>query len=197
MSRMGKCTSNKFKDSSSFNKTCPYYNDKEIRVHLKDIVTSEINDYLEGCTFQTYDNFTDFMVGYTSLNKEDLWGRIAFTNYAQYFLPSSITPPQDDTRYFEVFLETLKELKPDIIIVWGTRITDHFKRKYIKRIVDKLEMRENSYLYDMSYNHRDYILVNPYHPCNYYKEWSKNLDGFKQALDIAFEEIAENRNYIK
>lgn len=188
-----KCTSKKNKDSSSFNKTCPYYNDKEIRVYLEDIVTSEINDYLKGCKFSSYDNFTDFMVEYTSLNKEKLWGRIAFTNYVQYFLPSFNTPSQtkDDIRNFEAFLETLEELKPDIIIVWGTRITDHFKRKYIKRIVDKLEMRENSYLYDMSYNNRNYILVNPYHPC--YNEWS----GFKQALDIAFDEIAKNRKYIK
>ena len=58
-------------------------------------------------------------------------------------------------------------------------------------------MRENSYLYDMSYHHIDYILVNPYHPCNCYNEWFKNLDGFKQALDIAFEEIVENRKYVK
>lgn len=188
------CTSNESKDSSKFNDTCPYLERIGNSIKLEDTTCDEIENYLSGCDYPSYENFTQLMIDYTSLNKNEIWERIAFTNYVQYLVPRVVTPTQtkSDIKNFESFLETLDELKPDLVIIWGTKITDHFQKKYIKKLVNILKVRDNSYFFDLLYNGRHYILINPYHPCNYRNSWSKNQEQFKIALESAFKEISKN-----
>lgn len=198
--KWNECTSMEIKDSSKFNEFCYYFKHKGYTENkLEDTPEDEITNYLEGCDYPSYDNFTQFMIEYVSkitgeqkMKNEDwkmyIWERLAFTNYVQYFLPTQWTPTQTkrDIRNFEAFLETLDELQPDVIIIWGTKITDHFKKKYIQAFTDKLEKRNNPYFWNLSYHGKRYILINPYHPCNYHNQWQNNLEEFKQALDLVF-----------
>ena len=54
-----------------------------------------------------------------------MWSHLAFTNYVQFFLPSDgdsfrTTKASDlSERDFDAFIEVVKELSPDIVIVWG------------------------------------------------------------------------------
>ena len=82
---------------------------------------------------------------------------------------------------FEAFLQTLQELHPDIIIVWGTKTRDHFKKPYIQNMVDKLTMQENDYFWDLDYKGKSYIIVNCWHPSDYFR-WHGSLDNFYKAL---------------
>ena len=59
-------------------------------------------------------------------------------------------------------------------------------------MVDKLEVRNDTYFLDMVYNKNRYILINPYHPCDCRKYWSNNLNKFKSVLSDAIKEIAPN-----
>lgn len=58
---------------------------------------------------------------------------MAFTNYVQFFLPAKNryreTRKSDlSERDYVAFVETLVELKPDIVIVWGCVINNRIKQ---------------------------------------------------------------------
>lgn len=183
------CTSIKTKNSSQFNKSCPYYNNKSHRVLLEDSSIDEIQNYIEGSDNPSYNNFFGFIGEYFGYNdKALLCNHLAFSNYVQYFQGSYITPPQTigDVRNFESFLETLEELTPNIIIIWGMPIINHFKKRYIQKKVQHLSVRNNIYFWDLKYNNKQYIIINCYHPCNIHLWWSNNLQAFKAALDEVF-----------
>lgn len=183
------CTSKEIRDSSKFNTCCPAYVNngwiQEYGVKLEDSSLIEIDNYFDTpSSYYTYSNFTNFIIDYFGLKSpEEVWDRLAFANYVQYFLPTPKTPAFDekDIRNFEAFLQTLQELKPDVVIVWGTKTRDHFKKPYIQSMVDKLTMRENDYYWDLEYQGQPYILVNCWHPSDYFR-WSGSLDNFYDAL---------------
>lgn len=192
-----KCTSYKYKDSSKYDMSCPYYQsigwyDQYNYVRLSNSPLIELENYLSDGGYVTYDNFTKCIVNLLKLpNEQYVWDRLAFVNYVQYFLPTLTTPSlnRSDIGCFEAFIEYVEELKPDIIIVWGTKTTNHFYHGYIKKMVRKLEVRENSYFWDFENNGHKCVIVNPYHPCDTppWYLWSKNLDGFQSALLDALE----------
>jgi hypothetical protein len=176
------------KNSSLYNEICPYYNDKP-RVLLEDSSIDEIQNYIDGDGNPSYNNYFGFLMEYFNIsNKNVLCNHIAFANYVQNFLNSTTTPQQTkhDIRNFEAFLETIDELQPDIIIIWGTKITDHFKKRYIQNIVQKLYIGENTYFWYLTYKDNEYTIINPYHPCDYKKHWSSHIDSFKDALNCYF-----------
>lgn len=186
------CTSYNSKDSSKFDLCCPYYKsigwyEQYDNVKLCNSPRIELENYLSDSGYDSYENFTQCLLSLLKLpNKQYMWERLAFVNYIQYFLPTLTTPnlTYDDIGCFEALMEYINQLKPDIIIVWGTQTTNHFKHKYISRLVEKLEVRKDNYFWDFENDGHRCLIVNPYHPCDtppwYY--WSKNIDGFQSAL---------------
>ena len=183
------CTSREIRDSSKFNTCCPAYEAngwiKEYGVKLEDSAQIEVDIFFDApSSYKTYSNFTNFIIDYFGfIDAEEVWDRLAFVNYVQYFLPTTATPSFDegDIKNFEAFLQTLQELHPDIIIVWGTKTRDHLKKSYIQNMVDKLTMRENNYFWDLDYKGKSYIIVNCWHPSDYFR-WHGSLDNFYKAL---------------
>lgn len=185
------CTSKKKRDSSIYDLCCPYYivngwYDKYPNISLRNSAAIEINNYLENEEeYPTYNNFTRFLIDIYNLpNPQYVWERVAFVNYVQFFLPDQDTPDltETDIPFFEVFLEYFDELNPDIVIIWGTKITNHFHHTYIKPFVKRLERRENPYFWDMEYKGKQCTIINPYHPCNKRNYWSNNVEPFREAL---------------
>ena len=191
------CTSKEYKDSSKFDMCCPYYQsigwyDQYDYVKLSNRSRIELENYLSDGEYPAYDNFTQCLINLLKFpNKQYLWERLAFVNYVQYFLPTITTPTltRKDIRCFEALIEYVDQLKPNIIIAWGTKITDHFKHNYIKSLVERLEVREDDYFWDFQNKGHKCLIVNPYHPCDTptWYCWSKNLDGFQSALVKALE----------
>ena len=191
------CTSTEYKDSSKFDMCCPYYQflgwyDQFDYVKLSNSPRIELENYLSDEEYPAYDNFTQCLINLLKFpNKQYLWKRLAFVNYVQYFLPTITTPTltRKDIRCFEALIEYVDQLKPNIIIAWGTKITNHFKHNYIKSLVEKLKVREDDYFWDFENKGHKCLIVNPYHPCDKKPGcyWSKNLDGFQSALVKALE----------
>lgn len=191
------CTSDKYKDSSKFDTKCPYYQsigwyDQYDYVKLSNSPRIELENYLLDGGYVSYDNFTKCLINLLKLpNEQYIWDRLAFVNYVQYFLPTITTPSltQADIGCFEALIAYIEQLKPDIIIVWGTKTTNHFYHKYIRNLVDKLEVRDDNYFWDFENNGHKCLIVNPYHPCDTppWYLWSKNLDGFQSALATALD----------
>lgn len=183
------CTSIESKDSSMYNYSCPYYNDKTVRVFLEDSSIDEIQSYIEGSDNTSYNNFFNFLGEYFGIcEKNSLCNRIAFSNYVQYFQHTYLTLQQKkcDIRNFESFIETIEELQPDIIIVWGMPITNHFKKRYIQQKVQQLIEEDDNYFWTLVHNDARYTIINCYHPCDINSWWSNNLGSFKSALDKFF-----------
>ena len=125
------CTSNETKDSSRFNEECPVY--KPVGKHL----CNEPQYCIEDDMPKAYKNFAKAMSRYTeSDDYHTTWNMMAFTNYVQYFLdgdgehfrPTLNTDLSE--RDFISFNETLQELKPDIVIIWGCAFNKRRKSIY-------------------------------------------------------------------
>ena len=189
------CTSDESKDSSQFDLCCPYYQsigwyNQYDYIKLSNSPRIELENYLSDGGYDTYDNFSQCLKDILKMpSVQYIWERLAFVNYVQYFLPTQTTPTlnKNDIGYFESFLEYIDNLKPDVIIVWGTQVTNHFKHAYIQRKVKRLEIRKNTYFWDFENNSHRCVIVNSYHPCDTppWYQWSKNIDGFKSALTEA------------
>ena len=186
------CTSLESKDSSKFDLCCPYYKslgwyEQYDYVRLSNSPKIELENYLSDGGYDTYNNFTQCLLDLLNIpDAQSLWERLAFVNYVQYFLPTQTTPnlTYADIGSFESLIEYIENLKPDIIIVWGTRITNHFNHNYIKSLVDQLKVRSNNYFWDYEHKGHKCLLVNPYHPCDTppWYNWSNNIDSFRSAI---------------
>ena len=146
--------------------------------------------------YRAYKNFGEFLSEYAEgTDCTTVWQNIAFTNYVQFFVPSATSHSRDavSERDFEAFKETLLELKPDIVFVWGTIAGEAIRRG-----------RKEVYDYDTPEFHakegyvchlrldgldKDVVIINTYHPCNMYGRWCGNLPQLKNYTD----EVIGNR----
>lgn len=114
---------------------CPCYTNKDGRDYYKLSNSNEIEieSYLEGFPYPSYDAFTYLMLDkrdhLTEQEKRDFWEQVAFTNYIQHYWPDGYTPPYNGNEPlfdadYGVFKEVLDELKPQIVIVWNEAIRD-------------------------------------------------------------------------
>lgn len=190
-----KCTSLELRDSSAYNEICPPYKKQNDRQKLEDSASIEIENYLGGGNYLTYDNFTKALVDSFGKDIQYIWNQLAFVNYVQFFLPFTNTPiqTQKDIINFESFIENVDELKPDIVIIWGTKVTNHFKRKYVKMMANRLEVQSDDYFWKMEIKKHQIIIVNPYHPSNVGNWWKANVENFikafKKALYSSYTEL--------
>lgn len=179
------CTDVNRKDSSQWDTICPVYSQHKKVLHNEP-------SYCIDDAPQTYCVFARCVapelfgdtVGY-----QDFWQHFAFTNYVQFFLPAiggvfrETLPSDMSERDFKAFIETVQELQPDIVIVWGTVINKPLINE--NPLVVSLEMLEKSeeyvcYIRVPGVEH-DIALINPYHPSSP-RYWNAGFDKFKKYM---------------
>lgn len=172
------CTNPCIKDSSSFNTDCPIC--KAYNFKLCDEPTRSIAE-----ASGTYKRFAKFMGKYVeSTDYKEIWSYMAFTSYVQFFLPEGTHHSRDtrmsdlSDRDFEAFNETLKELEPDIVIVWGCTFSYRIKEGNAD-IVDR-GMLEKTQWYVCQIRPLDMdktvTIINPHHPCS--SAWFFEMHNF-------------------
>ena len=188
------CTDPLKKDSSMFNETCPYYAKLEGHPKLEDEPTNSIWSYI-----RAYQNFAKVIIPFIDVKEKPegwcdydiVWDRMAFTDYVQFFLPSKDTyPSYFSKRDFNAFMETLRELKPDVVIAWGLPITaeirDNLENNSIFTDLEKLSESEH-YVCHMRVAGVDHEItyVSCYHPSSA-AYWYNSLDTLSHYLKEVF-----------
>ena len=115
------CTDEDAQDSSAFNDCCPHpdYDD--------DGQAQLLEDYPANCTSRTSSRFSNAMERRFGglLDDNDFWDCVAFAEYVQFFLPHKNTYSSNlSDRDFDAFLETLDELQPDVVVIWGDAVPE-------------------------------------------------------------------------
>ncbi len=177
------CTSCISKDSSKFDQACPEY-------RTSGVLLSEEPSNCVGERYRAYKKFADFMSPYVGAG-EDPWDYMGFTNYVQYFVSTVAVKHKyiDKERDFEAFKETLYELMPDVVFVWGVvTVQDILCRE---EVVDYEQLSENEwYVFHLRLYGMDKLItvINSYHPSSYGKRgWNRNMDVLRKYTDIVLE----------
>lgn len=184
----GQCTDVGTKDSSAFDSICPLYKPYDKLLHNEP-------SYSVADSPKTYRTFASCMSRY--LGEDDcaaVWSHLAFTNYVQFFLPASAKGFREtrwsdlSERDFKAFIETLKELEPDIVIIWGCVINSRIKEEN-EYVIDKHMLRStDGYLCHMQLPGvaKTISLLNPYHPSS--SAWHSTLAEFDRYFIVALHE---------
>lgn len=188
------CTNPLKKDSSKYNEICPSYAKVEGHPNLSDEPTNAIWSYI-----RAYQNFAELIIPFVDVTEkpEDwcdydvVWDSMAFTDYVQFFLPTKDTyPSYFSKRDYNAFIETLKELKPDVVIAWGLPITaeirDNIENNSIFTDLEKLPDTDH-YICHMKIegvNH-NITYVSCYHPSSMHY-WHNSKDPLFKYLRMVF-----------
>ena len=172
------CTSYVKKDSSTHNYDCPCKDGDELRNQPTDTPNNRV-----------YSTFIKSLQQLIEI-EVDAWERVAFTNYVQFYVPTQNTYEYYlSDRDFEAFIETVKELQPDVVVVWGAVINKPIRDSTY--VINKREVIDTGgYLWHLEgipeVNHR-ITVVNCYHPSSI-RYWYQDIDIFmgylRQALEI-------------
>ena len=181
-----KCTDVEKRDSSEYDKKCPDY--RKEKLLLSDEPSHTVSAGHRA--YKTFSKFISKIMG--DSNYDEIWSHLAFTNYVQFFVPpkntyKSYLSPRD----FDAFIETLSELKPHIVISWGTVILDDIRHKN-KYVIDNNESLEKNEYYichmrgipEVSH---DITLVSGYHP-SAIKYWYQDLEKLIKYFNLALNE---------
>lgn len=164
------CTNPVQKDSSKFDTCCSAYTLSGQR--LSEEPSNAIAD-----GYKTYQTFGKFMQQFAK-DTEDVWQRLAFTNYLQFISPTIETRKVYlSSRDFEAFNETLAALQPDVVVAWGVAFIEEIRDKNpyvidIERLPDTAWYLFHIRLPQMTH---DITVVNSYHPASM-AHWYNNLD---------------------
>ena len=175
------CTDIVKKDSSKFDTTCPEYAGKNMK--LSEEPSNAISE-----RYPAYKRFAEFMQQFASNKSEDVWDRMAFTDYLQFFSPTIQTKKEYLTqRDFDAFIEVLQKLKPDVVISWGTAIVENIREEnpYISDGEKKNLQKTDWYVCNMNVPNvpHEITLVSCYHPASI-KYWYGDLDLFAEHLRL-------------
>ena len=179
------CTSPEKKDSSKFDTICPDYVNDDKKLSKEPLYTVEER-------FSAYKNFERFMRQFIDDESEDVWERMAFTNYLQFFSPTVKTKKSYlSQRDFEAFCETLQELHPDVVISWGVAILEEIreKNKYIPTSeIERLPETEY-YVCHMKVPNVEHkiTLISSYHPSSV-RYWYNDLEKLGKYVKQVIEE---------
>lgn len=175
-----KCTDRRRKDSSEYDLICPAYAGTGTALHEEP----------ESCVTdqpRAYRLFSDNVAYALGITPEELWDRVAFTNYIQFFLPAEDGYAETLTsdlskRDFEAFMDVVQELKPDVVIVWGCVVNSPLKENN-PYLVSRSELEETDY-YVCHLNvpgvDHEITVVNPYHPS--LSAWFSEREKFDKYL---------------
>lgn len=171
------CTSPAKKDSSKFDRTCPIYAENGLR--LSEEPSNAISE-----NYKTYQVFANFMRQFVDDEEEDVWQRMAFTDYVQFFLPTIDTKKEYlSQRDFDAFVETLVELKPHIVVAWGMAIIEEIRERN-PYVTDIERLKETEwYVCHMQVPQvpHEIALVCSYHPSSV-KYWYNDLDKLTKYM---------------
>ena len=176
------CTNVAKKDSSKYDKSCPeYINDG--------LLLSEEPWHTISERYRTYKVFANFISQYLGdCDYDEVWTHLAFTNYVQFFLPSQATQKNYlSKRDFDAFIETLSQLKPDIVISWGVAFLDDIRANN-PYVVDKELLERNEYymchMRGVPEVNHEITLLSCYHPASV-SHWYNDLELFEKYMQIA------------
>ena len=133
---------------------------------------------------------------------ENIWDYLAFTNYVQFFVPckkdvggnlryGKTLPSYLSERDFLAFIETLQELKPDIVISWGTTTLSRIREdnEYVsKQDIEECCNKTKGYYCRMNIPKIEHtiFLFNCYHPSS--RDWYSCFDDaakyMKELLNL-------------
>ncbi len=174
-----KCTNPESKNSSDYNKKCPYPECEG--KPLSDYPTTAINERYK--PYQKFQRLIQSIIG--SCNYEETWNRMSFTDYVQFFVPTTKTEKSYlSQRDFEALCETIKELQPDVVFSWGMAILEEIREKN-KYVIDKEKLSETDYyvchMRVPDVNH-EITLISSYHPSSGKKYWDNHLETLQKHV---------------
>ena len=124
-------------DTSKYDSQCPSYVGKDEYYRLSNSNEIEVESYLEeAARYPTYTAVTKYLLNTNRHSSEDekrgLWDTIAFTNFLQNFRGGYDTLNYEDCKELfdkelPAFVKVLGELKPEVIYVIDTAVTDCLK----------------------------------------------------------------------
>lgn len=174
------CTDPEKKDSSAFDTLCPEYKQSGSVLH------DEPSNVWEDTDSRTLKNFTTSLQPYlVEVPADQVCEYFAFTEYIQYIVgaPDGVTKPQHiSQRDFDAFVETVKVLQPDVIIIWGCVINKPLVQGN-PYVIDKAALPDTQhYVSHMSLPGVDHTitLLNCYHPSS--SGWHSDFDIFAKYL---------------
>lgn len=171
------CTDPVKKDSSKFDICCPFYAESGLR--LSEEPSNAIAE-----RYRAYQNFASFMQQFVGDDVEDVWQRMAFTDYVQFFLPTIDTKKEYlSQRDFDAFVETLVELQPHVVVAWGMAIIEEI-REHNPYLTDFERLKETEwYVCHMQVPHvpHEIALVCSYHPSSV-SYWHNDLDTLTKYI---------------
>ena len=183
-----RCTNVDTKDSSSCDSFCPVYTPYGKVLHNEP-------SYCIDDAPKTYETFASYMSKYIDNgNYEYVWSHLAFTNYVQFFLPATSKGFREtrwsdlSERDFESFIETVQEIEPDIVIIWGCVINSRIKEENVYGTDQSNIGNTEGYLCHMKIPgmSKEVTLLNPYHPSS--SAWHSALSTFDKYLKQALNE---------
>jgi len=180
----GDCTSPNKKDSSLYNTTCPEYAKQGAELRKKPRYAIDEN-------YQAYRRFEKLMREVVNSDVENIWEYVAFTNYVQFFVPTKNTLKAHlSNRDFEAFIETLVELKSDVVISWGM-VTIEDVRTNNQYVIDKDKLPDSEWyichLANIPGIKHVITLICCFHPSS--KDWNED---FERCADYLRQVILSN-----
>ncbi len=179
------CTDVVKKDSSKYDNICPVYSKEKL-------LLSEEPWHTVGNEYRTYKVFANF-IGHFIKNNDyhEIWEHLAFTNYVQFFVrPVTTHKKYLSERDFNAFIETLSELKPNIVISWGTVFLNDIRRNN-PYVIDNDLLEQNEYyichMRSIPEVPHDITLVSGYHPSSI-RYWYNDLEKLKKYFNLALNE---------
>jgi len=177
------CTSPEKKDSSKFDNICPFYKDSGLR--LSEEPSNAITE-----NYPAYRNFAAFMQQFGEDKNEDVWQRMAFTDYVQFFVPTQKTMKKYlSKRDFYAFCETLRELQPNVVVAWGMAILEEI-RENNPYVIDFDKLPETEWyvchIRIQGVDH-DITMVCCYHPSSM-SYWYNDLDTLSKYMNMVLRE---------
>lgn len=178
------CTDVIKKDSSVYNRICPHYSEQNFL--LSDEPTHCVTDWN-----QTYQYFADYIGQLIGISDYiDIWNHLAFTNYVQFMLPANNDEYREtflsdlSERDFDSFIETILELKPHIVVIWGCKINSRLKEQN-EYLINREELNQTEYYLchiRVPNIAHDIAIINPYHPSS--SAWHTNIEKFDKYMQL-------------
>ena len=171
------CTNGDIKDSSAFNDRCPFW---------CGALLEKVLDFEDSPTMTRFKKKMKKRFGHL-LDGDEIWDRTAFAEYVQYYLDHEDTYYKDlSDRDFDAFLETLDELRPDVVIVWG-KLDSHVVAKTLRNSEYTVEAEDDD-PWDFAWEYEDMFIrficcTHPASRGNFYIDFPEFARKFEETIN--------------
>ena len=158
---------------------------------ITSFIGESLNDKEQDRDYTSLSIFSNFMIEYfkkkgEDVSSKDFWEHVAFVNYAQNFESRKETTyfsPND----FEAFKKYLDEIKPDVVIVWGSELGEELRKNLKVQPSEQNETNGNSILYYWkgTGEYEKIEFLNCHHPYNNSEKFMSD-ENFSNALNKIF-----------